>query len=169
MPALTVCRDEYLHRVTEGPDPPCGDGRNPHGTRGIVGLDRKLSKAAVLAGFFRELFLGTERKGKEKWRHQGFVACLPAVPLREAAPPTSQVAAAFPQHPFLTLATAKGAKRRAEMQDRMLHPRALGTLAYQAQVGMTLRVVSEEASTRKGDVADVPQWQEHDCLLKTPP
>ena len=79
------------------------------------------------------------------------------------------VAAAFPQHPFLTLATAKGAKRRAEMQDRMLHPRALGTLAYQAQVGMALRAVSEETSTRKGDVADVPQWQEHDCLLKTPP
>ena len=64
-PALTACRDEDVHRVTEGPHAPFGDGSDPHGARGVVHLDRKLSKAAVLANFFRELFLGGRQERKE--------------------------------------------------------------------------------------------------------
>lgn len=64
-PALTACRDEDLHRVTEGPHTPFGDGSNPYGACGIVRLNRKLSKAAVLANFFQELFLGGQT-GKER-------------------------------------------------------------------------------------------------------
>ncbi|OWK10497.1 hypothetical protein Celaphus_00005877, partial [Cervus elaphus hippelaphus] len=60
-----VPRDEDLHRVTEGPHAPFGDGSDPHGARGVVHLNRKLSEAAALANFFRELFLGGQT-GKEK-------------------------------------------------------------------------------------------------------
>lgn len=62
--ALTVCRDEHFHWVTERPNSPSGDGGNPHCARGIVDLNRNLSTAAILANFFRQLFLGIEKEGR---------------------------------------------------------------------------------------------------------
>lgn len=62
--ALTVCRDEYFHWVTERPDASPGDSGNPHCAHGVVDLNRNLSTAAIPANFFRQLFLGTEKEGR---------------------------------------------------------------------------------------------------------
>lgn len=72
-PALTMCRDEDFHRGTERPHSSFGDCRDPYCAGGIVDWNGNLSAAAVLANVFRQLFLGTEKKG-EDMKHQGATA-----------------------------------------------------------------------------------------------
>lgn len=65
-------RNDDIHWLTEGPDAPFSNGRDSHCAGGIVDLDRNLSPAAILADFFRKLFLEIEKiKGNETLRHGG--------------------------------------------------------------------------------------------------
>lgn len=58
-------RDEYFHWGTERADPSRGNRGNPHCARGVVDLNGNLSVAVILADFFRQLFLGRDKKEKE--------------------------------------------------------------------------------------------------------
>lgn len=146
-PALTVCRDEYFHRSAERSDPSLGDRGDPHCARGIVDLNRNLSVAAIPADFFRQLVLGTNKKGKEM-NHQAAQGTSPAPPQflpRKSRPATSQEAVAmFPQparHSGCSprsrsagarggLAAVRAGTRRSEWQCRRLWRRgAWGTQA----------------------------------------
>lgn len=104
---LTVFRDDYFHWLTEGSNAPFSDDRDSHYAGGIVDLDRNLSPAAILADFFRQFFLETEkRKGNETLIDSGRwltrqLPTLPTVPLREAThSPCTEVM--FPQSSFFT-------------------------------------------------------------------
>lgn len=89
---LTVFRDDYFHWLTEGSNAPFSDGRNSHCAGGIVGLDRNLSPAAILADFFRKFFLKTKKqKGNETLMDSGRwltrqLPTLPTVPSEGSHP-----------------------------------------------------------------------------------
>lgn len=148
-PALTVRRDEHSHRITERPDAPFCDGCNPHCVCGVVRLDRNLSPAAILADFLRQLFLGTENKGKEMLGPRG-------TPLHATVPPEGGGPICIPQHALLTWAAAHRAKRWVGCR---LRPRELGQGGPQ---GTALKGGQWRSSGKVAARVSAARWPEQD-------
>lgn len=94
------------------------------------GLEQKAERDCRSGRLLQRALSGDreERKGKEILRHQGPYRPREVLP-REAAPPTSQGQRPCSHSiPSFTQATAKGANRRAVMQDRLTASSGLGDL-----------------------------------------